>query len=458
MKGYWIMKKFLKKIVVFSLAVLCLTGCSFTHNNTKSPVTLTMWHVYGSQTQSPLNVMIDEFNNTVGKEHGIIINVVSITSSSQIDQALQAAANDQPGAENLPDLFTAYPRVAQIVGTDRLLEWDQYFSEDELSMFRPEFLSEGTFDGRLFMLPIAKSSEALYLNKTLFDRFSLDTGITSEQLNTFDGLFQTAKEYYDWSGGKHFMQLNDFYTYSLIGMKAYGEEFILDGEPHVSSAAFDTIWKPLAEAAIYGGICLDDGYAAARWKTVEIISNTGSTADVLYQPDTVVYEDNSSESITSLTLPYPAFTDNYLGVVHRGGGLFALKSTDEAKNRGAALFAKWITEQENNLNFVTSTGYLPVTTAAFDTLLESTETISNEKYSSLYEVVSVMLDTYELCALPVFDGASDIQLGFETNVKTVLRSARSQYLKRISNGEHPEAVMTELTGHALLELQNFYAD
>ena len=451
------MKKFLKTAVAFSLAALCLTGCNTQTPGPKTPVTLTMWHVYGSQTQSPLNLMIDEFNNTVGKENGIAINVVSITSSSEIDQALSASANNAPGSENLPDLFTAYPRVAQIVGTDRLLAWDDYFTEEELSAFQPEFLAEGTFDEELLMLPIAKSSEALYLNQTLFERFSADTGITSENLATFEGLFDTAKIYYDWSDGQHFTQLNDFYNYSIIGMRAHGEAFIIEGIPQVTSSAFETIWNPLAEAAIYGGICLDDGYAAARWKTVEIISNIGSTADVLYQPDTVVYGDNTNESIVSCSLPYPAFTDSYLGVVHRGGGLFSLKSEDELKNQGAVLFAKWITEQEQNLEFVTSAGYLPVTTSAFEALFDSTESIEDEKYRSLYETVAVMLENYELCALPLFDGASDIQLGFENNVKTVLRSARSQYLQRTADGEDASLVLKELTESSLRGLQKLYA-
>lgn len=452
------MKKFLKTVVVLSMLVSCLTGCITKKPNAQTPVTLNMWHVYGSQTTSPLNLMIDEFNNTVGKENGIVINVVSITSSSEIDRALSAAANNKPGSEDLPDLFTAYPRVAQIVGKDRLLSWDDYFSDAELSAFVPEFLSEGVFDNKLLMLPIAKSSEALYLNKTLFEKFSDDTKINTEDLNTFDGLFKIARLYYDWSGGQNFMQLNDFYNYSIIGMKAYGEEFIIDGTPQVSSAAFETIWKPLAEAAIYGGICLDDGYAAARWKTVDIISNIGSTADVLYQPDTVVFSDNTSKAITSVSLPYPAFTDNYLGVVHRGGGLFALKSENEQKNLGAVLFAKWITDQEQNLEFVTSSGYLPVTTAAFDSLFENTESITNEKYRSLYETVSVMLDNYELCALPVYDNSSDIQLDFENNVKTVLRSARNQYMKRTASGEAPALVLESLSERTLRELQNIYAD
>ncbi len=34
----------------------------------KEPITLTIWHVYGGQTDSPLNDLIDEFNGTEGKK------------------------------------------------------------------------------------------------------------------------------------------------------------------------------------------------------------------------------------------------------------------------------------------------------------------------------------------------------------------------------------------------------
>ena len=208
--------------LILTITLLC-SGCSDNKAETDpdNPVTLTMWHVYGSQTKSPLNVAIDEFNSTVGREKGIIINVVSVTSSSAIDKALSDAANDEPGAVELPDLFTAYPRVAELVGEERLLSWNDFFSEKELSEYKEEFLSEGYFGDRLLMLPMAKSSEVFYLNKTIFDKFSSETSCRLEDLTTFDGLFRTSDAYCDWSGGQHFMQINDFYHYAYIGMKAY---------------------------------------------------------------------------------------------------------------------------------------------------------------------------------------------------------------------------------------------
>ena len=451
-----------RRFFVFILAAICalsqLTGCSsMDRPSSENPVTLTIWHVYGSQTKSPFNTAIDEFNNTVGKENGITVNVVSVTSSSAIDKALAASVNGEPGAEELPDLFTAYPRVAQIVGTDRLLAWDRYFSGQELSDFKQEFLQEGYFDSRLLMLPIAKSTEALYLNKTLFVDFSAQTGASMEQLQSFEGLFAAANVYYDWSGGKNFVQLNDFYHYAMLGTMAYGGEFIRDGKLQLDDPVFETVWKQLARAAIYGGVCLDDGYAATRWKTVEIISNIGSTADILYQPDQVIYPDNTTRTVEIISMPYPVFSDDAANVVHRGGGLFAIKSSDERKNYAAAVFAKWLTEQNNNLRFVTEAGYLPVTDAAFDRLLTDQDLIQKENYRQLYETAGTMIQEYSLWDIPVFDGASDVQSRFEESVKLVLRAAHSEYIDRLHSGEETETVLEELADASYDALQqSFY--
>ena len=451
------MKKFISLLLCLLSILACLSGCAESNRpSAGNPVVLTMWHVYGSQTESPLNAAIDVFNSTVGKENGVTINVVSVTSSSAIDKALAASANGEPGAEDLPDLFTAYPRVAEIVGADKLLAWDSYFTKEELAAFHSEFLSEGYFDSDLLMLPIAKSTEAFYLNQTLFDRFSADSGVTVDDLATIDGMLNTARAYYDWSGGQNFMQFNDFYHYAYVSMKAFGSDFIADGKLQLNDT-FEKVWAPLAQAAIYGGICLEDGYAASRWKTAEIISNIGSTADVLYQPHEVIYADNTTEPITAIALPYPVFNEETAGVVYRGGGLFAVRSSDERKNYGAYLFAKWLTDGENNLDFVTKAGYLPVTDEALDTLLHDVSIVENKNYHSLYNAVDTMVQNYEMYALPLYDGASDVQLNFEKNVKTVLKSAHNEYLKRVNNGENPSTVLTDLTYASLTELRGLSA-
>ena len=451
------MKKALSLILAGLLLLLSLTGCSQkTKLDPDDPVTLTMWHVYGSQTESPLNDSINEFNRTVGKEKGVVINVVSVSSSSAIDEALTAAAKNTPGVPALPDLFTAYPRVAEIIGYDKLLNWNDYFTEQELDTFVDEFIEEGYFDDKLLMLPVAKSTELLFVNQTQFDKFGSAANISTESLSTFEGLFTACEKYYDWSDGQDMFQINDFYHYSLTGMAAFGEDFIVDGKLNLESEAFGKVWEPMAHAGIHGGLCLGDGYASDRWKTGEVISNIGSTAGILYLRDYVTYADNTTEDIETSILAYPHFANGEATVVHRGGGLFALKNEDDRKNEAAAIFAKWLTEKENSLGFVTKAGYLPVTNDAFDSLFANTDTFENEKYRLLYNAVNGMADEYTYCEVPVFEGASDTQSSFEKNVKSVLSTAHEEYLRRVADGENADTVMDELVASTLAELRSLY--
>ena len=451
------MKKALSLILAGLLLLLTFNGCSQkTKLDPDDPVTLTMWHVYGSQTESPLNDSINEFNRTVGKEKGIVINVVSVSSSSAIDEALTAAAKNTPGVPALPDLFTAYPRVAEIIGYDNLLNWNDYFTDQELSAFVDEFIEEGYFENQLLMLPVAKSTELLFVNQTLFDKFGSAANVSTESLSTFEGLFSACEKYYDWSDGQDMFQINDFYNYSLTGMAAYGEEFIVNGKLNLESDAFGKVWAPMAHAGIYGGLCLGDGYASDRWKTGEVISNIGSTAGILYLRDYVTYADNTTEDIETSILAYPRFENGESTVVHRGSGLFASKNEDEQKNEAAAVFAKWLTEKENSLGFVTKAGYLPVTNDAFDHLFANTDTVENIKYRLLYNAVNGMADEYTYCEVPVFKGASDTQSSFEKDVKSVLSTAHKGYLRRVADGEKADTVLNELVTSTLAEIRNLY--
>lgn len=451
------MKKIVAIILSMLLLLFSLSACTKKSSlDPDNPVTLTMWHVYGSQTDSPLNDCINEFNRTVGEEKGIVVNVVSVTDSSAIDEALLAAVEKTPGAPDLPDLFTAYPRMAEVIGYDNLLNWDDYFSEEELSAFVDDFMTDAYFEGKLLMLPVAKSSELFFLNQTLFDKFVTEADISNTSLSTFEEIFALSEKYYDYSNGKDLFQINDFYNYALTGMAAFGEDFISDGKLNLDNEAFEKIWTPMAHAGIHGGLCLSDGYASDRWKTGEILCNIGSTAGILYLRDYVTYSDNSTEDITTTIKAYPHFENASSKVVHRGSGLFAKKNEDEAKNEAAAVFAKWLTDKDNNLSFVTKAGYLPVTDDAFDSLFENINSVENEKYQMLYTAVKDMSDDYSYCELPLYKDASNTQSSFEKNVKSILNNAHTEYINRIDKGEASDTVLSELIADTLKEIRSIY--
>jgi hypothetical protein len=77
--------------------VVTLTGCG-TVITKADPVTLTLWHVYGEQTDSPLNDLIDEFNETVGAEKGIKIEVTMVSNTNSVHEAVLRAAKRGTGA------------------------------------------------------------------------------------------------------------------------------------------------------------------------------------------------------------------------------------------------------------------------------------------------------------------------------------------------------------------------
>ena len=58
----------------------------------------------------PLNDLIDAFNQTVGKEQRINVQVTSVSNTNTIHELVLAAANGEPGAPELPDLSYPIPR------------------------------------------------------------------------------------------------------------------------------------------------------------------------------------------------------------------------------------------------------------------------------------------------------------------------------------------------------------
>lgn len=169
-------------VIIF---VVILAGCTWRSGKEKEQVVLTLWHVYGGQTDSPLNQTIDKFNETVGKEEGIRINVTSVTNTNTIHEAVIAAAKNEPGAAELPDIFVSYPKtVLSLQDKDILVDYKKYFTEDELNELIPAFVQEGIIDDKLMVFPVAKSTEILFVNRTLFERFAKETGAKEEDLVT----------------------------------------------------------------------------------------------------------------------------------------------------------------------------------------------------------------------------------------------------------------------------------
>ena len=247
-------------LLVLFVLLLALGGCSGSELNRNDPVTLSLWHVYGEQADSPMNRLADEFNDTVGLEKGIIINVTAMSNASRIGSMLLEAQAGAGGAPEMPDLFFAHLSNALELGTENLLDWNTCFSATELAAYVPAFLQDGTADGRLCVFPVTKSTHLLFIAGGQFARFSADTGVTRESLDNWDGFFDAAAAYYDWSGGKPFCSLD--YPLRAVELAALeagaGDLFAENGFYNFSDPIFKATFLRFAEALARGHIVLSD--------------------------------------------------------------------------------------------------------------------------------------------------------------------------------------------------------
>ena len=340
---------------------LALAGCggSKTLLSAKDPTMLSIWHVYGEQADSPMNRLLTEFNDTVGREKGILLNVTNMTNSAAIGGQLQDAKAGKPGALDLPDLFSAHSADASALGIENLVDWNDWFTAEDMAAYVPGFVQDGIIDGKQVVFPVSKSTQLIFLNGSQYARFAADTGAQLSTLATWDGFFEMAGAYRQWSQGKPFCALD--YPLRLVELNALGQgsgELYKDCWYDLTNEAFRASWMEFARGLVQGDILVSDLYSNTQVMTGETLAGLGSSAAILYYNDFVTYPDNTTEPTDLLLAPLPHAAGTTTPLMPQAGvGLCAFKTTDQ-KAEAAAVFLRWFTEQQRNLEFAADTGYM----------------------------------------------------------------------------------------------------
>jgi len=407
--------------------------------------------------QTTMDGLVDDFNSTVGKEKGIVISITSVSDSATIRDKLSMIAADDPGAPEMPDIATCYPQTAsQLIARDLVAPLDEHFTQEELSEYLSRFLDEGRIDnGKLYVFPFAKSTEVLFLNQTLFDQFSDATGVKVEQLATFEGISAAAIKYYAWTDqltpdvpgdGKHFYAADSLFNIAQVGMQQMGKSFINDKRLQLDSPEYQRIWSCFFEPAVKGGYAVYQGYSSDLSKTGDIVCSTGSTAGILFYGTEITYPDNTTQKVEYSVLPFPVFAGGAKIALQRGGGLIVARSTPE-KEWAAATFLKWFTAPEQNMHFVASTGYLPVTHEAFTSkIIEEIATNENENIRKLLAAAITVYEEYDYYIPPVFEEFDSISKSYEADYKEYAALARERYLELLGEMAPGQAYEQAISG------------
>ena len=341
----------------------------------------------------------------------------------------------------MPDLFTCHISDATALGEENLVDWHDWFAEEELADFVPGFLSDGTAeDGRLLIFPVSKSTQLLMCNGSGFARFSDATGVRYDDLATWEGFYDAASKFYDWSG-KPFCALDyPIRAVELCAMEhGSGDFYTENGWYDTDNAVFKESWMQFARSLAQGHVVVSDLYSNTQVMTGDVVCGLGSSAAILYYNDTVTYPDNTQEPMNLHVLPIPKTAGADALMTQAGVGLCAYKTTEQ-KAEAAALFVRWLTEAERNLDFVAQTGYIPVRSDAFDAISDYDNfPAPAAAYESLYAALKTMREDYVPVSEPRFEG----YYGKVSVLYDGLRRLQQELPARAAAGEDIDALAEE---------------
>ncbi len=425
------MKRGLFKVTVFLLSlVLLMTGCSDGKSKVKldpkNPVAIEIWHYYNGPQKIAFDSLITEFNETVGQEQGIVVEAFSQGNVTELIDAVIDSANKKVGAAEIPDVFAAYPNTAyQVDQMGLVADLDKYMTQEELDEYVPGYLDEGRFDkeGTLKIFPIAKSTEIFMLNKTDWEKFASATGASMDDLQTVEGVTETAEKYYDWTDaqtpepddGKAFFGRDAVANYMIIGSKQLGVEIfhVEKGEIHlnIDKEVMRKLWDNFYVPYINGYFAANGKFRSEDAKKGNIIALVGSTSGAAYFPNQVMVNDTESYDIEAAVLPAPVFSGGEKVAVQQGAGMVVTKS-DEKREYASTVFLKWFTEAQRNVDFSAGSGYLPVKKEANNTELilgaveKEEKQLIRENLGIALPVAIDVVNTHEMYISKAFDGGT----------------------------------------------------
>ncbi len=396
-------RKIFTLISICIVSVLIFSGCSTGLLDPSSPVGLELWHYYNGPQKEAFDNLVNEFNETVGREKGIVVEAFSQGSTADLLTKLTDSVNENVGAQELPDIFAAYADTAfELDEFGVVANLDNYFSEEELAEYVPSYINEGRFgeDNALKILPIAKSTEILTINKTDWDIFANDTGTTTEELSTIEGITSVSQKYYEWTDaqtpdiaedGKMFFGRDSMANYFIAGMKQQGFDIfstLPTGEVtfQLDEAAMRKLWDNYYIPYINGYIGKLGKFCTDDVKTGDSLAYVGSTSGSAYFPTEVSLSDTESYPIEALVLPNPCFDGLPRISIQQGAGMVVTKS-DEKTEYAASEFLKWFTSAEQNIGFVSSSGYIPVKTES------NNRTFIEESFATQSSLTPVLVDS-----------------------------------------------------------------
>lgn len=458
--------KILSMTLSMIIAISTLSGCGGNDAllDENDPITITIWHYYNGVQQTNFDEMVSEFNDTVGREKGIIVEAYTKNSIDELASDVVASVKKDAGAEDAPDIFATYSETAFLVDKlGALADIKQYFTDEEIDEYIDNYIEEGQFSGKdsIKIFPTAKSTEVMMLNLTDWQKFADSEGVTYDDITTWEGLAETAEKYYNYTDaltpdvendGKSFFGRDSVANYMNIGAKQLQNEFFSYDENNevvlnIDETTVRRLWDNFYVPYVKGYYTAQSRYRSDDAKIGSIIALICSTTGSAYYPTEVTINDDYSYPIENVVLPVPDFEGTEPYLVQQGAGMSVIKS-DKQTEYASTVFLKWFTEEERNIEFSVNSGYLPVKKSANDF-----EKISKVTQDSGFSIDETLMNTIEVAiddinasqlytSIP-FETSSEARNWIGDSIETSAKDDYAEIVSRIEGGENREDVIAE---------------
>ena len=436
----------------------------------KDPVSLTVWHYYNGSQQAAFDALVEEFNDTAGRELGIYVESYSQGSVPDLESAVRDAISGKVGAAAMPDIFSSYADTAyEVEQAGALADLSSYLGGEELEKYVDSYIEEGRIaaDGTLRIFPTAKSTEIMMINRTDWEDFSAATGAALEDLRTIEGVAEVSKAYYEWTDsltpgvpedGRAFYGRDAMANYFIIGLQQLGVEIfqVENGEMTLNTPREELrrLWENYYVPMVKGYFGAYGSFRSDDVKTGDILAYTGSTTSAMYFPDQVEL-DEGSRPIDYIVMPAPVFEGGRACAVQQGAGMVVSRS-DQRHEYASVEFLKWFTQAENNLRFGSVSGYLPVLKEANSTekldgvIADQGLTVSPKTYDCLTTIFSEM-EGMNLYTNKSFQNGSAARKVLEYHLADRAAADRAVVLEAIAQGESLEEASADYVSDGAFE-------
>lgn len=412
-------------IAIFSLMVIgCGTAKKDTTSQTDKKTKLVFWYSVGGKVSESTKKLVDNFN----KSHPDI-HVEAIYQGSYDDAINKLKQSIQ--SKNTPHIMHVYDIGTRFMIDSKAIVPVQKWIDKEktdTSVYEPNLLAYYTVDKQLYSMPFNTSTPILYYNKDMFKAAGLDP---EKPPRTFEEVTETARKLTikDSSGkvvrpgiiiaiyGWFFEQLmaaqNALYANNNNGRDSLATSVSFNSP---EGQKILTWWNNMVQEGIAGNIgrkTADTQKAFIGGQTAMTIDSTGVLADIMEGV-------GGKFQVGTAYLPRPQGAEG--GVIIGGGSLWMLKDHNEAEEKAAWEFIKFMTSPKQQSFWHINTGYFPITKLAYN---EEDLKKHHEKYPQFKIAVEQLHNT------PITRATQGALLGVFTQSRQEIENA----IEKVLNGQ-----------------------